>query len=225
MTLTTQRPPRRLRALREINNAAEHLEHWRFHLHAQTMRLPAEVPLWEDGMVPVALGGPWKNREREKVLAAWGIPPALDDLPALVHMPEGGWGVFELSSMPDIYAFMVKASKHVEAAFYLDLLAHVVLFSRLTLSEAFAVAMDCVRLDPLSADFPQQRANDWALFGAVIVSTWEARTNAGAHLGDPERVARLMHELLSLLNDWSIRQAEIELAERRARLRRNQWIS
>lgn len=227
MTAIKMRPTRRLRSIREMNVAAEHLDHYRFHLDSQLMRLPVEVPLWEGGMVAVTLGGPWKNRKREKVLAAWGVPAMLDNLPSLVHLPEGGWGVFEIPSMPDVYSFMVKAAKAADSVLYLDVLAHIVLFSRMTLSEAFSVAMDCVRLDPFAENHPQQRANDWALLGAAVVNVWEARTNTGAHVGDAERVARLMHELLGMLSGWSIRQAELELATRRARLTKgtNSWTS
>lgn len=218
MTATlTQRPTRRLRQLRLIAETSRHLDHFRVHLEDQILALPPEAPLWDGGQVSVTLGGPWKGRDRDRVLTAWGVPLVMHDLPALVHLPEGGWGAFEIPPMPDVYAFMVKSSKHPEAVVYLDLLAHVLLFSRLTLSEAFSTAMDCVRLDPMVDRWPQLRVNDWARFGAAVVNVWEARTNAGAHLGDLERIARLMHELMGLLNGWSIRQAELDLDERRTR--------
>lgn len=212
------RPSAQVLDRRTLNQEAEHLEHLRRHLGLDLDLSPRAPVQWERGTVSVTLGGPWKSRDWGKVLTAWGVPFELHDLEALAHLRGGGWALFALPPMPDVYAYMAKAAKHPEAIMYLVPLARLLVFSTLTLSEATAVVLDCARLDPIGEKAPRVSASEWARVGLTIINAWQAR-HGSASVGDAARLAGLMAELKSIIAERGIAQLELELAERRAALR------
>lgn len=212
------RPSAQLRARRALNLEAEHLDHFRQHLNIEKRRLSTAPAEWERGTVPVTLAGPWKNRELSKVLAAWGVPTELHDLEQLAHLRGGGWALFALPPMPDLYAYMAKVAKHPEAIGYLVPLARLAIFSTLTLSEAAALVLDGVRIDPLADSAPGASANEWVMVGLTVIDAWQARRGSTS-VGDEVRIAGLLAELKVILADRQIAQLELELAERKAALR------
>jgi hypothetical protein len=169
--------------------------------------------------IPLVLGGPWKNRERDKVMLAWGIPWKLTQLESLPLLSLGGYRLFAVPGMPELYAFMAKVAKHPDAITYLEVLARVALHSQLTLSEALAVVLDCARLDPLQAAHPGRSSSEWASVAIQAVDTWQARHQAdGVGLGDEERAYELMGELRHIVASRRIAQAELDLEKARGRL-------
>lgn len=219
--MVTQRAPRRLAQLRAVNEEARHIEHFKFHVRAAARDWKKALPSTSHGPVPLTLCGPWKNREATKILAAWGVPENLQDLDMLVLLTDGGWGVFEVPHMADVYAFLGKTAKHPDAITYLVLLAKVGLFSQLMLSEALRVVVECARLDRLAVRYPRESANEWAAVAVLAVDVWQARTFAGGvRLGDVERCSELMGEMRTLLAERQIAQLELDLVARRAALLR-----
>ena len=135
----------------------------------------AYTPTSEPGKgpgIPVTLAGPWKNREVAKIMKAWNIPASHEDLENLVHRSSGGWGTFAFPSMPEAYAYIAKASKHVDSPTYLALIARVALFSQLTLSEALTLALDCAKAEPRREYGPREWANDWIRHTIVAINVW-----------------------------------------------------
>ena len=124
----TMRPGRALRRIAKINEADMHIQHHRSYLQAE--RFESQNREWNRPPIPITLGGPWKNREPVKILKAWGAPSSHEELEVFVHFREGGWGVFELPSMPDVYAFVAKARKHADAVTYLELLCKIALIGK-----------------------------------------------------------------------------------------------
>jgi hypothetical protein len=176
------------------------------------------TPEWAGQTHPIALAGPWKNRERGEILAAWGIPAKLDGLDSLPLLPAGGYGVFGMPPRVDVYAFIAKAAKHTDSCTYLHLIAQVALHSQWVLSEALVVVADCMALDPRPGlGHPREAANDWALVGIQAANVWEARTNGGGvWLGDVERINELVRALSKQCAQWQIMQEELSLSDRKA---------
>ena len=176
------------------------------------------TPEWAGQTHPLTLSGPWKSRERGKILAAWGIPLKLDGLDALPLLSAGGYGVFELPPRIQTYAYIAKAAKHPDACTYLHLIAQVALHSQWVLAEALVVVADCMSMDPRPGlGHPREAANDWAQIGIQAVNIWEARTNGGGvWLGDVERINELVRALSEQCARWQIMQEELSLADRKA---------
>lgn len=210
------RAGRNLLDIRDQNRSLAHLRDAASHFVGAPAR--SLVPDWDGGIRTITLGGPWKNREAEKIKTAWGVPPQFDDLAALVHFYAGGWGVFDLPAAPTVYAFISKAAKHPDAITYLVLLAEVALHSRLTLSEALGLVLDCAALDPLQDDHPRASATEWARVGIHAVNVWQKRAqDGGAGVGDEPMCLARIHQMKAILASRHIAQAELDLADAKRR--------
>lgn len=158
-----------------------------------------------------------KNDSRESFFKRAGIPLKLQDLDALVLQPQGGWGIFKLPPMPEVYVWLGKAAKHPNAAFYLNILAKVSAFSQLSLSEAAGLAVECLRLDPRKTVGADYAACEWAEVAIMFVNAWEARQERfkSEHLGDVVGLAERLAVFRSTTQDLSLAALEYQLAERR----------
>ena len=180
-------------------------------------------PTWNGETIPVTLTNLRKGQEYAALMKAWGIPLRFDDLEALVHLSRGGWGVFTLPPMIDVYAWISRAVKHPEAVQGLDLLARVAIHSQLTLSEAAPLIVDMARLDQLATTHPSARANHWLSIAIHIVNAWQARADVtgavGDGLGDVPLLAERLAELRDMCAQWQVAQLELDLERRRNMLR------
>lgn len=212
------RPGRVIKELAELNEYRRHLEHHRVHLVAESDSRRWDGREWNKQPVVVTLNGPWKNRDVDKTLAAWGVPTAHRDLDAFVHFRDGGWGVFKLPPFPVVYAFLTKVSKHTDAVTYLELLSRIALHSQYTLSEALTLMLDCVDADPVKHDAPMIRAQSWEYVGRYAVDVLQARMQTPASIGDMRRVAHMLRRLSTELDNLRLTAAERRLASARATL-------
>lgn len=215
LATTRTRPSRNLRAMQRLREDADHITHFRLHVELAMPRLEEPSGRFRD--IPVTLGGPWKKSELDKIRDAWGIPQELDMHGS--HFSEGGWRVFRIPPLPEVFAFAAKAAKHSEAVVYLELLASVVVRSQLTLSEAALVVLELVSLDPVASGHPRERANGWAAFGIVMIDLWESRHQSdGVGVGDVGALAERLGELRRIVGLWQVEQMEMDFERRRKEL-------
>lgn len=216
------RAPRTLRAIRALNEDRRHLEHHTLHIP----RLVVEGAL-PDVLDPVTvtLPNPRNVTDIEKLLKSWGIPLSHHGLDMFAHHHDGGWGVFRLPPMVEVYSWVVKAAKHRDAVIFLHLLAMVALWSHLTLSAALALISELAEVDPRRDTHPGQWAEDWALVHLSAIDAWQARQESYRGLGDVVAVAQHVHDFRVARDEASIRVAEMELEVRRAKLHRSDDLS
>ena len=215
----TNRAGRTLRQIRALNADAQHLEHHRTHLQAE--RFESEDRGWNHPPVNVTLVGPWKNRERGKILHAWGVPASHHGLETFVHFRDGGWGVFELPAMGAVHAYIAKAHKHSDMVIYIDLLCRLLLHSQYTLSEALSVIVDLADADPKRVETPATRAQEWEYMGRYIIDVLQARMPYLADVvsvGDVRRVRSDITRLSNVVALMRVEAAEKQLASVRATL-------
>ncbi|GAA2182458.1 hypothetical protein GCM10009785_21840 [Brooklawnia cerclae] len=207
-----RRPTSRMAERRRIVAAELSIDAWR----AESAQA---APRWDREPVAITLPVLRKGRDWHRALADMGVPPRLDDLDVVVHLPRGGWQVFTLPPMPEACAWVLKASRHPDAAVWLTAIARIGLHSQLTLSEALALAAECARLDPRAENAPRNAADEWAWVGICAVSVWQARGAGGEGVGDPVRCAELLAGLRTVCAGWQVAQLETDLERARARLR------
>lgn len=213
----TVRASRVLRAQSVLNEERRHLEHHRLHVTR-----PVVEGAMPDVLEPVSvtLPNPRNVNDTGKLLKSWGIPLSHQNLDGFAHHHDGGWGVFHLPPMIDVYTWVGKAAKHRDAVAFLHNLGMVALWSQLTLSAALALIHDLTVIDPRREDHPRPWAEEWAFVHLSAVDAWQARKESydSRGLGDVVAVAQSLHDFRVARDEALIREAELELAARRAKL-------
>lgn len=136
------------------------------------------------------------------------------------HAVDGGWQWYQVS-MPDVYCYIAAASTRKDAVDHLSLVAGVVPYSQLTLSEAAGVTLDIMKLDPRPGwGHPRDAASEWAEHGIRLIDCWQARqTRYGCRgLGDLEALAQRVTALRAQCGQWHVQQAQMDLDAAKARV-------
>lgn len=210
------------RAWRDAGRILRQLERDLAHLgHGYLRRRPAVSPelvaaeLVAPAPVKVTFGKPRALNGR-----TWDrIAPGAGSSPPSAHMVDGGWRWYQVS-MPDVYCYIAAASTRKDAVGHLSLVAGVVPYSQLTLSEAVGVTLDMMSLDPRPGwGHPRFAASEWAEHGVGLIDCWQARQTRyeGRGLGDLEVLAQRVAALRGMCSLWHVQQAQIELDAAKAR--------
>ncbi|MGO5205645.1 hypothetical protein ACTQ2S_08190 [Parolsenella catena] len=203
------------RILQRLDHDLAHMGHG-YLLRGRPVVDPALVVAETDSgePFPVAFGKP-------RALTAKHLARILGgDRQPSAHSVDGGWRWYQVS-MPDVYGYINASSQRQDAVGHLALVASVVPYSQLTLSEAVGVTLDMMRLDPRpELGHPSKAATDWAEHGLGLIDCWQARQlrYQGRGLGDVETLARRIDALRVMCARWHVHQAEMDLAAAKDKL-------
>lgn len=167
----------------------------------------------------VKLSGPWKNREADKILKAWGIELDRDTLSMIPHLANGGWCRHVYPAFSEVMVYAEKAAKHTDAALYLHLLCEGALASEYSLTECALLIRECMALDPLRDLAPQNWSSEWAQLLITFVNVWQARKEEPfpvyEALGDSLFLFHFLQQMKALLGEAQLVQMERDIALKR----------
>lgn len=185
--------------------------------------IEAEILTTDPARPEITLTGPWKNRDADKILKAWGCELDRQELEGVANLRQGGWWHHSFPPLASTMAYAVKASKHSDAVYYLHLLCEAALASQYSLTECALLIRECMGLDPVRGLSPRGWANDWALLLITFVNAWQARANSISvqcdALGDEHFLEHFVRTQQVLLGQAHIEQMEQDLEVKKQQFR------